>query len=475
MTNPPKNVSRLADDDPIDYIKQYIDASAKSADRVRFVLLVMVTASILALVAVWNSRINGWPTSRLVVASNAQKFYGEDGQPIRGGEEEIRQKVWPKFFDEERYGRQQTPKRMAEYLRDREDAYKRAKAFVEASRFADLQHLKHHVDLLERARIERVLYITVPFFGFVMDINDLGTFAGITFIIILLLFRFSLLRELRNLRLAFMQAKTPEHLRLCYDMLAMQQVLTTPPEIEPGRPGWLPPSFGRWREVWWNTVSRGLYLIPFVVHLRIFYHDFITYRLVEPAFPGTVRGLWITGTLLVLNALLTGLCLYLGWKVDKSWRNHARWIMSHMSPRTDEADADDAAGESNSETGGGTKSGDAPEIADYGRPESGPRRVTGGSKHAYNVALVFAAIFVVSTATLLARGGGLLRPTSDATSWVVITVQILSALASISGAIHAWVKEKREAREQKLRIEKLEQELAAREKSALPAPHEKHG
>jgi hypothetical protein len=222
-------------------------------------------------------------------------------------------------------------------------------------------------------------------------------------------------------------------------------------------------------------VSKGLYLIPLAVNVRIFYQDFITYKFVEPIFPGTVRGLVISGTLLALNALLTGLCLYLGWKVDKRWRNHAKWIMKHLSPRTDEADMDDAAGEPSPETGGGTQSGGASDNPDYRRPESGTRRDARGSKRAYNVSLVSAAIFVASTATLLARGGGLLRPTSDATSWVVATVQILSALASISGAISAWVKVRGDAQEQKLRIEKLEQELAAREKSALPAPQEKRG
>jgi hypothetical protein len=449
MANPPEKTAAA---DPIDYIKEYIDASAESADRVRFVLLVMVTASILAFAATWNSRSSGWPSSRLIVAANAEKFY-EDRDLITGDDEQVKGKVWPKFWTKEKSDRKKPEERDA-YWSDSQQAYKSAKEFLDASRFADLQHLHDHVAFLERARIEKVLYNTVPFFGVVFDINDLGIFAGITFIISLLLFRFSLLRELRNLRLAFLQAKTPEHLRLCYDMLAMQQVLTTPPEINPvpseRRLG------GRWREAFWNTMSKGLYLIPFAVHLEILRRDYKTYLAVEPIFPGTVRGLWVTATLLVLNAFLTGLCLYLGLKVDRRWRRHARWILENTpSP--------------NAGMDGGTRRNDVPDDSSGEQAEGGTRGITVGSQRAYTVALMFASLFAVFTATLLARVGGLLRSTSDVPTWVLVTGQIVSALLGISGALLGWIKERREAQEQKLRIARLEKELAANDQPALPA------
>ena len=328
----------LPDDRSIDYIKQYIDASAKSADRVRFVLIVMVTASILAIVAFWNSWPGSWPTARLIVATNAQKFFDPttkkkfaDEHEIPLYDDELKQKVWPLFFDLKYFKRLKSLEERNVYWNDRLQAYERAEHFIDRHRFADLDHLQQHVLYLERARIEKVITITVPFFGIVFDINDLGIYAGITFVIALLLFRFSLLRELRNLRLVFMQTKTPEHLRLCYDMLAMQQVLTTPPELSRGLPSRKVRQFGWWREAFWNTVSKGLYLIPLAVQFAIFRSDLYSYQDVALAFPGT-GGLKISGALLAVNALLTGLCFYLGWKVDKTWRNHATWILKSTTP-----------------------------------------------------------------------------------------------------------------------------------------------
>lgn len=322
-----------ANDDSIDYIKQYIDASAESADRTRFVLLIMVTASILAFVAVWNSRREAWPISRLIVATDAQKFYDSFGQIIRCDDDEaLRQEIWPRFFEQQVHDRMKDdPKKQAEYMQGREQAYQSAKLFVEGSRFANLEHLKNYVAYLERSRAEKIMNITVPFFGVVFDINDLGIFAGITFVIILLLFRFSLLRELRNLLLVFLQAKTPEHLRLCYDMLAMQQVLTMPPQLERGLPERNFRNFGWWREAFWNVMSKILYLLPFLVQLGIFRHDLRSYKemRVEDIYPGSQTGLIFTGTLLGVNALLTGLCIYLGWQVDGRWRKHAEWILSN--------------------------------------------------------------------------------------------------------------------------------------------------
>lgn len=332
-----------ADDESMDYIKQYIEASAKSADRVRFVLFIMVTASVLTYVAVWNARETSWSTTRLAVAADAQKFYDENGRLIPlNNDDAVRRAVWSKFLSIEKLN-QKSPTDQNEYWDSRTQAYKSAKLFADGTRhsFADLEHLQKHVDYLERTRVEKVLNINVPFFGIVFDINDLGIFAGITFVIILILFRFSLLRELRNLRLVFTNTRTLEHLRLSYDILAMQQVLTTPLELDQGLTKRKLKNFGWWRETFWNFVTKGLYLLPFLVQLRIFLHDLDTYENVKDVYPGTWTGLFLSGTLLIMNALLTVLCLYLGWKVDKRWGRHALLIIKNTARAQSEDTGED--------------------------------------------------------------------------------------------------------------------------------------
>jgi hypothetical protein len=467
-----KAMSLPADNESIDYIKQYIEASAKSADRVRFVLFIMVTASVLTYVAVWNARSTSWSTSRLVVASDAQKFYNKDsGQLIPLSDDNaVREAVWSKFFSQDKFDHLESQDKKAEYLKNSEQAYQSAKLFIDRSRhrFADLEHLKKHVEYLERTRVEKVLNVNVPFFGIVFDINDLGIFAGITFVIILLLFRFSLLRELRNLRLVFVKTRTLEHLRLSYDILAMQQVLTTPLEIDQSLTKRKLKNFSWWRETFWNFVTKGLYLLPFLVQLRIFLHDIDTYENVKDVFPGTWNGLFLSGTLLVMNALLTVLCLYLGWKVDKRWRRHALWILKN----TDRTQSEDAVGDNRDDVLNKPK---------YEQQKNKEQRATTESKRRYIVALLFASIFIASTTALFiiyksfTTGDVSRLPlSSDVTIWITVFTAIVSAIGTFSTIILGWRTDRREEREKALKAAQSERDLEpSSEKPALPISEDK--
>jgi len=48
----------------IDFLQQYAEAVKDSSNRTRQILLVMIIASILVFAAFWNSRSNGWISSR---------------------------------------------------------------------------------------------------------------------------------------------------------------------------------------------------------------------------------------------------------------------------------------------------------------------------------------------------------------------------------------------------------------------------
>lgn len=76
--------------------------------------------------------------------------------------------------------------------------------------------------------IENIRFIKIPFFGIAFDVNDLGTIGGLGLLTILLMFRFSLSREIKNLRYAFKKARKNGELDAFYHALAMNQVLTVP-------------------------------------------------------------------------------------------------------------------------------------------------------------------------------------------------------------------------------------------------------
>lgn len=76
--------------------------------------------------------------------------------------------------------------------------------------------------------VENVRFIRVPFFGTAFDVNDLGTIGGLALITVLVLLRYSLSREIKNLNVSFEESVL--HGRLCafYHALAMRQLFTVP-------------------------------------------------------------------------------------------------------------------------------------------------------------------------------------------------------------------------------------------------------
>jgi hypothetical protein len=76
--------------------------------------------------------------------------------------------------------------------------------------------------------IENIRYIKIPFFGIAFDVNDLGTIGGLGLLIILIMFRYSLSREIKNLRYAFKKSRQHGYLDDFYHALAMKQVFTVP-------------------------------------------------------------------------------------------------------------------------------------------------------------------------------------------------------------------------------------------------------
>jgi hypothetical protein len=58
---------------------------------------------------------------------------------------------------------------------------------------------------------------------------------------------------------------------------------------------------------------------------------------VKNLYAGTLFSYEVSRVFLGLNMLLTGLCLFLGWKVDGSWRKHAQYILRHRPPGPDKS------------------------------------------------------------------------------------------------------------------------------------------
>jgi hypothetical protein len=93
---------------------------------------------------------------------------------------------------------------------------------------AAVAYREHLQEATVTAYVENIRFVRVPFFGIAFDVNDLGFIGGFGLVIVLVLMRYSLSREIKNLNVSFREAE--HHKQLCgfYHALAMRQLFTVP-------------------------------------------------------------------------------------------------------------------------------------------------------------------------------------------------------------------------------------------------------
>jgi len=314
-------------DSNTEYLKPLIEATAASASRFRRVLIVMIIASILAFGAFWNARRGSWLNSRIDVALLGNEYLT------------LKDKV-SRIESELTYG-PSDPRMTALYEQKKElegnvksDKYEDAKAWLKYRGMQDREQLAESVKKLEQARVDSVLLIKIPFFGIVVDINDLGLLGGFTFVVILMWFRFSLWREYFNLISTFREAKTLEHLGFVYRSLAAQQVLTVPPALSE-----IPPI-----EKPWGKVVRVLYFLPVLVQVIILIYDIVSFKVgLSISRFNSYFGVLMSASFLYLSMILTSLCLQLSRHIDKEWEDTANTIRPSYPSNTMEVKSSLAA------------------------------------------------------------------------------------------------------------------------------------
>lgn len=326
-----------------DYLKPFIESTIAASTRFRRVLIVMITASILAFGAFWNSLDETWFNTRIAAARKGEALLTlerinerlkviekelahiqeRDGQKL---DDQARQQLEDKRRGliiekdgslsnvrkilENRFKRNVSITSAQELENELKNGrYVGVMKWVEQRMMPSDEQAAYYALKLEEARTANVLLIHIPFFGVVFDVNSLGLWGGSTFSVILLIFRFSLWREYNNLRLAFREAK-PEHQRFCYMALAMEQVLTVPPPLSRSRPHLIPR----------GGVVQGLYFPPLIIQLAVVLNDIRTHD-VGDIFNSKLT-LISTGASLFFCALivfLTVRCLQLSKAIDKEW------------------------------------------------------------------------------------------------------------------------------------------------------------
>jgi hypothetical protein len=174
--------------------QDFLDSTGESSKRTRLVIVVLVIATFLIFAAVLNSQQKNWMHGRLANLEKIESPYTKaklGSYPSRNS-----------YSTEEEY------RSACELYRSRYDALWGA---------------------VIKTYIDNAWVVRVPFFGFSFDVDDIGFLGGLGFLIILTCLRFCLTREIDNLRLALSEARRIGRLEEFYQLIAMRQVFTVPP------------------------------------------------------------------------------------------------------------------------------------------------------------------------------------------------------------------------------------------------------
>lgn len=307
-------------------LDQYVSHTVESSTRTRRVLIIMITASILGFTAFWNSRSGSWINSRIALSQYAYKYWDECQGTFRDA---LLAQYWETCAAPRGPNRWHSQRSICEIESAQRwaDLCHRISSYKMLRKFHSRAEVGKRTEKLEALRDDHVTVVHIPFFGVDFDVNDLGILGGATFVILLLWFRFSLYQELRNLDITFRLAeyldKTQRKtlLRYTYQNLSMGQVLATPPK--------LPVIPRRQRaQLFWDNISKSLYILPALVQLIICAYDYRTYNIAKMIAPGSAfRIMLVSFVLFVIALLLTVNCIQLSIRTSQLWRDKSEEIL----------------------------------------------------------------------------------------------------------------------------------------------------
>lgn len=264
----------------IQEIQPFIDAVNDASVRARRVIFVIITASVVFFIPEWNTFDVGWQSSRMHLARKALQYQGWPA--------ETRQKL-------ENSGD-----------RNELEMFDRSRQFYERRGFANTNELAAFVAKLEN---DHSFMVGIPSFNVSIQTNDLGIFCGFAFVVLLSMLRMSLARSLSNLKIAFSQvgedAGESEVHKQVYNLLSMSQVLTVPPEEEPGQSNRL-----------WTYLAKAFIFLPVLVQLIIGGHDIVTYE------KGLILSRVATGWTVLGNVLFLGFVVTLTFACTRLAREY---------------------------------------------------------------------------------------------------------------------------------------------------------
>ena len=349
---------------------ELVGTTEKASRRVRYVLMVIVTASIIAFAGFWNARDFGWKNRRLELLSKKTYSLGKDenlySRIMESDKESIKifrdalencdeytalkmlitliysQDKYPELFsainDSYRKSlRGYIDNEFRKVISDgsiKEDVNVFLTKLENAIDYYKPQTLGWYgaVDLLKSYRAmeeECVKTIKIPFFNIGFDVNDLGLIGGLSFVVLSMILYYSLKREYENLdtmhRFIFTNFEGKDRIDYYY-LISMSQVMASPrlPAIQMEKSSVRELREGYLLRIFLNIFdkhfSKPLFFLPFVLMVAILYYDFRSRNI------GMVISKFSTCTSMIGGCIFMGIifivtfvCFSLARKFDRKW------------------------------------------------------------------------------------------------------------------------------------------------------------
>lgn len=345
---------------------ELVGTTEKASRRVQYILMIIVTASIIAFSSFWNAFDSGWKNSRLVLMSNLCYSLEKDNnlyQQIMKRNEECIESSWdtldycrknmvPVFFNTLTCGLNKDSDLIPRIVKDYKKSlnYYIDTKFYKEIKYTDIKDINGFLTNLKdaiayykpetlgkdgagdifislrRMEEESVKTIEIPFFNIGFDINDLGFIGGFSFFILLLILYYSLKREFENLDTvyAFISANFKLEDRLhYYYLLSMSQVLSSPqlPVREIKAPVKPKKSMIKAISIFFlKHFSKALYFLPFILLFIIFIRDCITVDVgLKISKLSTLVNIWGGFVFTMLILISTLMCIFFSVKFDRKW------------------------------------------------------------------------------------------------------------------------------------------------------------
>jgi hypothetical protein len=273
-------------------LKDYVETATDASNRSRYLYIILLVSTILIFIGLWNSYYNSW-----MVGDMRQAYKPDNKDTV---------KDLLDISDDE----------LAEYKKERCDG--KAVCFDCCASPADLAWRDFQQSIM-RTHTENRIIIRIPILGIPLHINDLGAFGGSTLIVLLLLMRTSLSREIKNLGYSFKHALANGQLDEFYDALARRQLFTIPHMRGEKRNRYLSKS---------PDVVFFLAAIIYsaqVIYDAVSYFRFDRYRselsqlLIHPHLPTTLLLVFSEGILATIIIILAGRCMERHYYIYRLW------------------------------------------------------------------------------------------------------------------------------------------------------------